>query len=123
LIPCLRAVAAPTREGSVLVDHRCYRLKPGTVPAYLDLYEKNGMAAQIRHLGKPLAYLFAESGELNTLVHVWAYEDAADRARRRAAMMADPEWKNYVRLNGEAGYLVEQRTNLMVPASFAPIVR
>lgn len=107
----------------MLVDHRTYRIRPGKVPAYLDLYEKNGMAAQVRHLGKPLAYLFTESGELNTIVHMWAYEDAADRASRRAAMMADPEWQNYVRLNTESGYLMEQRTNLMLPAGFAPINR
>jgi hypothetical protein len=77
----------------------------------------------VRHLGRPLAYLFTESGELNTLVHLWAYEDAADRARKRAAMMADPEWQNYMRLNSESGYLLEQRTNLMLPAPFAPINR
>ena len=64
----------------MLVDHQTYRLKPGSVPAYLDLYQQNGMAAQTRHLGQPLAYLFSETGELDTLVHLWAYEDAADRA-------------------------------------------
>ncbi|MEZ5785600.1 MAG: NIPSNAP family protein [Xanthobacteraceae bacterium] len=107
----------------MLVDHRTYRLKPGSVPAYLDLYQKNGMAAQTRHLGQPLAYMFAESGELNTLVHMWGYEDAGDRARKRAAMMADPEWQTYMRLNAEAGLLLEQRTCLMIPAPFAPIMR
>ena len=30
---------------------------------------------------------------MNSLVHQWVYEDAADRAKRRAAMMADPEWQ------------------------------
>ena len=69
----------------------------------LDLYEQHGFAAQTRHLGKPLAYMFAETGELNTLVHIWAYEDAADRAKRRAAMQADPEWKNYLKLSGGGG--------------------
>jgi hypothetical protein len=113
---------APT-EDSVLVDHRTYRLKPGSVPAYLDLYQKNGMAAQTRHLGQPVAYLFSETGALNTLVHLWAYESAADRERKRAAMVADPEWQNYVRLNAEAGLLLEQRTCLMIPTSFAPLRR
>jgi hypothetical protein len=107
----------------LLVDHRTYRVRPGTVPAHLDLYHKHGYAAQTRHLGKPVAYLFAESGELNTIVHMWAYEDAADRAKRRAAMQADPEWQNYLKLNAEAGYLLQQTTKLMIPASFAPIVR
>ena len=72
------------RRTYVLIDHRTYRVKPGTVQAHLDLYEKYGLAAQTRHLGKPVAYMFAESGDLNTIVHMWAYEDAADRAAKRA---------------------------------------
>jgi hypothetical protein len=54
-------------------------------------------------------------------VHLWVFEDAADRARRRAAMMSDPEWQAYLRLADEAGFLLDQRNSLMVPASFAPI--
>ncbi len=108
---------------NVLVDHRTYRLRPGTLQPALDLYEQHGFAAQTRHLGKPLAYLFAESGELNTIVHLWAYEDAADRAKRRAAMQADPEWKDYLKRSAGAGYLENQTTKLMLPAKFAPIVR
>ena len=59
-------------EESVLVDHRYYRIKPGRVAAHLDLYEQAGFKAQTRHLGQPLAYLYTESGEVNTLVHMWA---------------------------------------------------
>lgn len=107
----------------MLVDHRTYRVKPGTLPAHLNLYEKHGLVAQKRHLGEPHAYMVAESGALNTIVHLWVYEDAADRARRRAAMMADPEWQNYMKLNAEAGYVVDMRTSLMTPTKFAPIER
>jgi len=107
----------------VLVDHRTYRVKPGKLQPHLDIYEKHGFTTQVRHLGAPVAYLFAESGELNTIVHLWAYEDAADRARRRAAMQADPQWKEYLTASGEARYLVEQTTKLMIPAGFAPIKR
>jgi hypothetical protein len=107
----------------VIVDHRTYRVRAGTTQAALDLYEQHGLAAQARHLGKPVAYMFAETGELNTLVHIWAYEDAADRAKRRAAMQADPDWKNYLKLSGEARYLEHQQTTLMIPAKFAPIIR
>ncbi len=107
----------------MLVDHRTYRVKPGTPQLALDLYEQHGLAAQTRHLGKPLAYLVAESGELNTLVHLWAFEDAADRARRRAAMQADPQWQDYLKRSVAAGYIENMTTKLMVPAKFAPIVR
>ena len=102
----------------MLVDHRTYRLKPGTLQPALDLYEQHGFAAQTRHLGKPLVYLFAETGELNTIVHLWAYEDAADRAKRRAAMQADPEWKAFMQKSADAGYLMTQENRLLVPASF-----
>jgi hypothetical protein len=98
----------------VLVDHRTYRIKPGAMNAYLDNYEK---------FGQPVAYMFSESGEINTLVHIWAYEDAADRMKRRAAMQADPDWQVFVRKNAEGGNLVKQTTMLMVPAKFAPIKR
>jgi hypothetical protein len=107
----------------VLVDHRTYRIKPGAMNAYLNNYEKFGFAPQTRHLGKPVAYMFSESGEINTLVHIWAYEDAADRMRRRAAMQADPDWQVFVRKNAEGGNLVKQTTMLMIPAKFAPIKR
>ncbi len=68
----------------MLVDHRTYRIKPGMTAAHLAIYEQYGLAAQSRHLGAPFAYMYAESGDVNTVVHQWAYEDAADRAQRRA---------------------------------------
>jgi hypothetical protein len=105
----------------MLIDHRTYTCKPGTIQKQLALYEKHGMVPQKRHLGEPLAYLVAESGKLNTYIHIWVYKDAADRATRRAAMMADPEWQEFLKLGAEAGYLVGQETCLMTPASFAPI--
>ncbi len=107
----------------MIVDVRTYRCRAGGVVPQLAMYEKHGLAAQTRHLGQPLAYLVAETGELNTFIHLWAYESAGEREQKRAAMGADPEWKEYVRMTGEAQYLVHQRTSLMVPASFAPIRR
>ena len=110
-------------EDSVLVDLRTYRVKPGMAQAQMDAYEKYGLATQIKYCGEPIAYLSAESGDLNTLVHLWAFNDAGDRAERRAAMTKEPAWHEYVRKNAENGYIVDQRTSLMVPAKFAPIKR
>jgi hypothetical protein len=107
----------------MLIDHRTYTVRPGTMPQQLKLYEEFGLKAQKRHLGEPLAYLIAESGELNTYVHIWVYKDAADREARRAAMQADPEWQTFMRKNAEAGNLIKQVNKLMTPAAFAPIKR
>ncbi len=73
--------------------------------------------------GAPIAYMYAESGDVNTLVHLWAYEDAADRAAAPRRHVKDPEWQVYVQKLNESGYLVEQKTSLMIPAKFCPIKR
>ena len=80
----------------MLIDHRTYRVKPGTVKPHLELYEKYGLVPQSRHLGKPVAYMFAESGDLNTIVHMWAYETLDERTEKRARLAADPGWQAYV---------------------------
>ena len=102
----------------MLFDHRTYKCRPGALQNHVKLYEEFGRAPQTRHLGEPLAWLITETGELNTFVHIWGYRDAADRAARRAAMQADPEWQEFLRRSAEAGYLVEQRTQLMTAAPF-----
>jgi hypothetical protein len=107
----------------VIVDLRTYRLIPGRVPAQLELYGKLGYPVQLRYMGEPLCYLVGESGQLNTFVHGWVYESAGDREQKRAAMMKEPDWQAYLRKNVETGYIVDQRTSLMVPAKFAPIKR
>jgi uncharacterized membrane protein len=107
----------------MLVDHRTYTVKPGTMAKQMAIYQEYGWKAQTRHLGQPLAYLITESGEVNTYVHIWVYKDAADRAAKRAAMQADPEWQVFMQKGAEAGYLIAQRNNLMNDAPFAPINR
>ena len=76
----------------MLFDVRTYTCRPGTIKQHLALYEKLGLAPQTRHLGQPVLYGVVETGLVNSYMHVWAYEDAGDRERKRAAMWADPDW-------------------------------
>jgi len=118
-----RPAAGPNteRETIMLVDHRTYTVKPGTMARQVALYQEFGYKPQTRHLGKPLAWLVTESGEVNTYVHIWVYKDSADRAAKRAAMAADPEWQVYIQKTGEAGYLIQQKNSLMNDVPFAPL--
>lgn len=102
----------------MIFDHRTYTCKPGTLPKQLELYEKHGLAVQVRHLGEPIFYGVTETGPINTYVHIWAYESAGDREKRRAAMQADPDWQAYLRLSAEAGYLIGQENRILTPAPF-----
>ena len=107
----------------MLLDHRTYTVRPGTLRKQLALYEKHGLAVQKRYFGEPLAWLVSETGDVNTFIHIWVYQDAADRTAKRTALFRDPEWLAYLDMNAEAGYLVKQESKLMSPAPFAPINR
>jgi len=102
----------------MIFDHRTYICRPGTIKKHLELYEKLGKTPQSRHLGNPLAYLTTETGNVNSYVHIWVYKDAADRATKRAALAADPEWSAFLKISSDAGYLVSQENKIMTPVSF-----
>lgn len=100
----------------MIVEQRTYTLKVGKVKDYLALYHAQAMGTQTRHLGQPYGYYFPETGELNQIVHMWAYADANDRATRRAALYVDPEWRQIVPRLFE---LIEKmETVLLNPAFF-----
>lgn len=102
----------------MIYDHRTYVCRPGTIKKHLAIYEEHGKAPQTRHLGQPVLYAVTETGDVNSYVHVWAYEDAADRSRKRAAMQADPDWQAYLQKSAEAGYLVSQNNKILAPVAF-----
>ncbi|MPZ12249.1 MAG: NIPSNAP family protein [Kiloniellaceae bacterium] len=102
----------------MLLDVRTYRVKPGQLKAHFEVYEKYGKPAQTKHLGQPLVYLRTETGDPNEYLHIWVYENAADREKKRAAMMADAGWQDYLKRSAELGALVSQSNKLMLPVDF-----
>jgi NIPSNAP len=95
----------------MIVDERTYQIVPGKTAELLALYEKEGYAIQSKHLGKPYGYFVVEVGEINHIVHMWAYESMADREQRRERMQADPEWQAY--LKKAAPYFLKQWNRLL----------
>lgn len=102
----------------MLFDVRTYTCKPGMIKRHLALYREKGLEPQARHLGEPFAYLVTETGNVNQYIHIWAYENAADRERRRAALWADPQWLAYTVESASLGALEAQENRLMTPAEF-----
>ncbi len=107
----------------MLLDVRTYTCRPGTINRHLALYVKYGKEPQTRHLGQPFAYLVTETGNPNQYLHIWLYEDAGDRERKRAAMRADPDWVAYTEKSAELGALVNQQNRLMTPVEFFELKR
>lgn len=103
----------------MLFDHRTYIVRPGTLKEQLDLYAKYGFTVQKKYLGDPLAFLVHSEGDVkNSYVHIWVYENEADRKHKRELLYADPDWQHYNKVNKEAGYLLSQEIRLMSAASF-----
>ena len=102
----------------MIYDHRTYSCRPGTIARHLKLYEEFGWPVQSRHLGQPALYMRTENGDVNSYVHSWVYENADDRAQKRAALAADPDWQDYLKKSAEAGYLVSQVNSLMTGVPF-----
>ena len=104
----------------MLVEERHYVLRTPYGPQdYLALYEAEGLAIQRDALGNLLGYFHTEVGELNSMVHLWGYDSFEERARRRTALAAIPEWQAYL---GRIRPMIASMSNrLLVPASFSPI--
>ena len=103
----------------MIYELRTYRMKIGTVPAYLKLVDEEGIAVQTSHLGTLAGYFFSEIGPLNEIVHIWAYADLNDRDTRRAALAADPRWQVFL---PKIQALIETMENkILKPAPFSPL--
>jgi hypothetical protein len=103
----------------MLYEMRTYRLKTGTVPAYVKLVAEEGIALQKAYLGTLVGYFTSEIGPLNEIVHVWAYDSLDERARRRAALNADPAWQAFL---PKIQALIEVMENkILLPTSFSPL--
>lgn len=70
---------------------RTYDLKPGRAPAYLEFFRTYGLSRVTRHLPM-MGYWLVETGRLNRIEHMWAYESFAERDACRAGLVADEEW-------------------------------
>ena len=100
----------------MIVEERMYTLHPGKVPEYLKQYQAEGMPIQKRILGNMFGYFFNEVGTQNQIIHLWYYENFAEREQRRAQLGADAAWQAYI--GKVRPFISFQETRLMRPAPF-----
>lgn len=71
------------------LEQRIYSLVPGGPAQYLKAYNGAVRERQAQILGQLVGVYQGESGDLNQIMFLWAYESLDERARRRQALMAD----------------------------------
>lgn len=104
----------------MIVEHRMYTFKPGTVDGWLKKYESEGLPVQKRHLNRFLGTYVSEIGRLHTVVLMWGYDSLADRETRRSAMYADPAWQAFIGGIWSLDAIQSQDVMIMNPAPFSP---
>jgi hypothetical protein len=101
----------------MIVEMREYTLHAGTVPAYFELYEAEGLEIQRRILGHMIGYYATEVGPaINQVVHLWGYDSFDDRVARRRELARDPGWQAYVAKMRPM--LAAQTNRILTPAPF-----
>lgn len=102
----------------MIVEERIYTCYCGKSLQYVKAYEEEGLAIQRPILGHLVGYFTTELGALNQVVHLWAYEDLADRAARRARLLSNPDWKTYAAK--VQPLVLSQENKILLPAPFSP---
>jgi hypothetical protein len=102
----------------MIFDHRTYNIKPNRLAKFLETYERLALPLQRKHLGEPYGFFVTHIGSMSRVVHLWQYENLADRERRRDAMEADPEWQAYRRVALEEDTLVDMENQILKPVPF-----
>ena len=104
----------------MIVEHRTYTFRPGSVEGWLKKYETEGLPIQKRHLNTFVGLFVSEIGHLHRTVLIWAYNDLADREARRTAMYADPDWQAFIDSVWKLDAIRNQDVMIMNPAGFSP---
>ncbi|WP_420994077.1 NIPSNAP family protein [Cupriavidus sp. 30B13] len=100
-------------------EMRTYTIQIGKMQEYLQHFEKEGLPVISRY-ATLVGWWYTEIGELNQVVHIWAYQSLDERIERRAALYRDPDWLE--RFVPKAfPMLIKQESQLLRPAAFSPI--
>lgn len=102
-----------------IFEERTYTIRTGLVADYLTLYEREGAPVHWKHLGDPVGWFSSEIGVLNQVVMIWRYDSHADRERKRAALMADPDWLAF--LPKTRPFIERMENRILVPTAFSPL--
>jgi hypothetical protein len=104
-------------SNAMIYEHRTYQITAGKVPEFLKIYEATGLAIITRY-ARLIGCWTKESGVLNSVVFIWAYDDFAHRTAQRQKLAQDPEWQKFV--PSILPYLVHQESIFLTPAPFSP---
>ncbi len=102
----------------MIVEQRDYHVVTGKLNELVSLYQREGIELQKHHLGTLLGAFTTDIGALSTYTSMWGYASYEEREERRARLLADPAWREFL---GKIQPLIHtQQSRILVPTSFSP---
>ncbi len=108
------------KRNEMVYDFRAYTFKPGAVPQYMAAVEEVGVPIRKRHGVKLAGWFYSDVGDLNQVVHIWAFDNPKHFVEAKAAVAADPDWSGKY-IPAVRGLLTAQNVSLMKSTDFAPV--
>lgn len=101
-----------------LYELRTYTVVVGKMSEAVALYGEQGWPALEKHAGKLIGYFTGDIGAMNSLVHLWRFEDDADRRAHWDRVFADDEFMAFAAKLRPL--LISQQNKLMFNAPWGP---
>jgi hypothetical protein len=101
-----------------LYELRTYTLHVGKLGEATELYKAEGWPAIQKYQDKLVGYFTGDVGALNQLVHLWKFEDDADRRRFWGALHADEAFMAFA--TKLRPLILKQENKLLLDAPWGP---
>lgn len=101
-----------------IYELRTYEVIPGKMAEIIELYRTEGYAAISGHPPKLVGYFTGDVGAINELIHIWKFDDDADRRAFWNGVFTDPKFMAFAKK--VRPLFVSQKNKLMLPAGWGP---
>ena len=107
----------------MIYELRIYRSMPGRLPALLSRFQNQTLRIWEKHGIRQAGFWTTLVGESNQqLTYMLAWESMAEREKRWAAFLTDPEWIATAAETEKGGPLVQNISNqLLMPTAFSAV--
>jgi NIPSNAP len=101
-----------------IYELRTYTAVVGKMSEVVELYKTRGWPALSKHPARCIGYFTGDVGALNQLIHVWKFNDDADRRAFWAGVYADEHFMEFAK--SMRPNLLAQDNKLMLNAPWGP---
>jgi hypothetical protein len=101
-----------------LFELRTYTVIVGKMAEVTDHYTREGWPALARHPPRLVGYFTGDVGAMNQLVHLWKFEDDADRRAFWSGVFADPAFMAFAAKMRPL--LLSQENKLLMASPWGP---